>query len=113
MPDLGATILNLANAKATYETDGQPIQLSKASQQSLGDHAAPRHTIAEYWNTAILEGIYADGGMCSRLASQNSVRRCPLSGRFFPQYDIPFCQSIRQRPEVGLWRLVHGGARVV
>lgn len=69
MPDLGATILNLAGATANYSLDGRPISFESTAIQnntyvatSVNDTAPveePRHTITEYWNIGSFEGIYA------------------------------------------------------
>ncbi|KAJ8081538.1 hypothetical protein PM082_007383 [Marasmius tenuissimus] len=54
MPDLGATILALAGANVTdYSVDGQTFLPQTA------DTSKPRHTLVEYWNVALEEGIYS------------------------------------------------------
>lgn len=69
MPDLGATILSLAGATANYTLDGRPMSFASPAFHnstlitlSLNDTATmeePRHTITEYWNIGIFEGIYS------------------------------------------------------
>lgn len=69
MPDLGATILDLAGATANYTLDGRPISFESTGIRNdtyvatnVNDTDTveePRHTITEYWNIGSFEGIYA------------------------------------------------------
>lgn len=76
MPDLGTTILDLAGATANYTLDGRPISFAtpafdNGTQTTMGVNSTaptedPRHTITEYWNIGILEGIYASQSYFAR-----------------------------------------------
>ncbi|KAF9262348.1 alkaline phosphatase-like protein [Marasmius fiardii PR-910] len=63
MPDLGATILGLAGVTPTnYTIDGTDFLTAsnaRPKQQEESGEAKPRHTLVEYWNAALEEGIYA------------------------------------------------------
>ncbi|KAF5351283.1 hypothetical protein D9758_007985 [Tetrapyrgos nigripes] len=52
MTDLAATILDVANASASYPVDGRVITFDVEDDGS-------GHTIVEFWNAALEEGIYA------------------------------------------------------
>lgn len=61
MPDLGATILNLASASATYTVDGRQISFTESidtDSSATNETALPRHALVEYWNVASFEGAY-------------------------------------------------------
>ncbi|KAF5351337.1 hypothetical protein D9758_007991 [Tetrapyrgos nigripes] len=52
MTDLAATILDVANASASYPVDGRVIKFD-------GENDGSGHTIVEYWNIGAEEGTYA------------------------------------------------------
>lgn len=58
MPDLGATILSLAGASATYDIDGREISFTESVDTS-NDTVLPRHSLMEYWNVGAFEGIWS------------------------------------------------------
>ncbi|THU88757.1 alkaline phosphatase-like protein [Dendrothele bispora CBS 962.96] len=67
MPDLTATILDIANASASYPIDGRVIAFTESEQVCVQDSSqeiegAPAQTIVEYWNGALEEGTYAFEG---------------------------------------------------
>jgi len=61
MPDLTATILDVANASASYPIDGRVISFENQNASSQ-DTGKATQTIVEYWNGALEEGIYAFAG---------------------------------------------------
>lgn len=61
MPDLGATILSLAGASATYTVDGREISFAESidsDSSATNETALPRHALVEYWNVGSFEGAY-------------------------------------------------------
>ncbi|THU90363.1 arylsulfatase precursor [Dendrothele bispora CBS 962.96] len=68
MPDLGATILGMANASASYQLDGKvmsfsgdnSVDVSESGDSSSACSSTGQQTIVEYWNGAGEEGIFGD-----------------------------------------------------
>lgn len=62
--DLSQTILKLAGAKATYETDGANIPLNAQERaQAIAEGSYKQHHLVEFWAQGVIEGKFADAHM--------------------------------------------------